>query len=472
MIKKHIMLHTLLLITLALLSACNNEDSKITDDNNSSPEQVGEKDSEQKKEVNTEETGRAVHKEKTTIIQNAPPIPSDATGFVNQLPGEFAGKEILAEDVTAKLKEEFKELPPLSENATQKELDQLFNYFYSLVSEDYPDPQNIIKKWEFGSFGNPKLPDSKYYFKENYNIEIILDSSGSMANVIDGKTRMELAKETINNFLKNVPEKANVSLRVYGHKGTGSDTDKKMSCSAIEQVYGFAPYDEQKFQKALNQFKPSGWTPIAGALKQSKEALKKFDAKNNTNLIYLVSDGIGTCDGEPVKIAKSLSKSNAQPIINIIGYQADATAQKQLQEMADVSDGVYSTVNDSAGLQEEFDRAEEVLQAWKEWKEDALQEADFADTDSYFDILGITNEWSFTTDSQQNTLYNLMYVAEEAGIINFKQQQNFQSRANKMRDIIKGFGKEIEGELKKISTDKINDLKKSINEKYNTQTQN
>src|SRR5690606_29742313 len=137
-------------------------------------------------------------------------------------------------------------LPPLPENATEEDYDKYFRYVYSKVSGDFPNPEDLISKWEFAMSGNPDLPDQKYQFKENYNIEVMLDSSGSMANVIGGKTMMELAKGAITDFLSNAPKDANVSLRVYGHKGTGSQEDKEMSCSSIEQLYGYEKYDEAK----------------------------------------------------------------------------------------------------------------------------------------------------------------------------------------------------------------------------------
>ncbi|SDQ28460.1 vWA domain-containing protein [Virgibacillus salinus] len=405
------------------------------------------------------------------ILEQVKPIPTNISGFISQQPGMFANKSVY--DNEKEVKKQLKKLPPMSENASEKELKKYLAYMYWLVAEDLPNPKDMIKKWEFSSFGNPDLPDSRYHFKENYNIEVILDSSGSMAAVTTvGKTRMELAKETINNFLKNIPEKANVSLRVYGHKGSGSDADKDMSCSAIEQVYGFAPYNANKIQQALNKFSPKGWTPIAAALKQSKEALKQFEAKNNSNLIYLVSDGVSTCDGDPVKVAKSLSNSNAKPVINIIGYQADGKAQEQLQKMAEASNGVYTTANDQNELEEEFDRAEEVLELWKEWKEDALQDLDAMSVNNGFDIMELSNNWHFRSLSQGNHLLATINLAEEAGIVTFEQEQKLQKRAHKVNDMVKQLDGEIEENLKNISTENIKKTKKSINEKFNKQTQN
>ncbi|WP_029191178.1 hypothetical protein [Ornithinibacillus scapharcae] len=60
-----------------------------------------------------------------------------------------------------------------------------------------------------------------------------------MGAYIGDKTMMQIAKESIKDFLEQVPEEANVSLRVYDHKGSSSNSDKELSCSTIEQLYGY-----------------------------------------------------------------------------------------------------------------------------------------------------------------------------------------------------------------------------------------
>jgi hypothetical protein len=99
--------------------------------------------------------------------------------------------------------EKMKEAPDLAGNATDEEYDQYFKYIYSLAAEDFPDPQELIKKWEYAISGTPEATDERFQFKDNYNIEIILDSSGSMNNMVNGKSQMDLAKETINKFLSS-----------------------------------------------------------------------------------------------------------------------------------------------------------------------------------------------------------------------------------------------------------------------------
>lgn len=330
----------------------------------------------------------------------------------------------------------------------------------------------MVKKWEFASFGNPDLPDSKFHFKENYNVEIILDSSGSMGFASNNGTRMEVAKDSINRFLSEVPEEANVSLRVYGHEGTGDDSDKEMSCDSIEQVYGFESYDEGEFQNALDQFQPSGWTPLADALEKSQEALNEFDAENHTNLIYVVSDGIETCNGDPVKVAESLSDSNAQPIINIIGFQTDAKAQKQLEEMADVSNGIFTSAQNEEDLQEEFDRAEEILKAWEDWKSDAMKDLDAAKVDNTFDIMAFHNDWSSITQSMENEMDRFTNIAENLGYFTLDQKKLLQEKMESKMEEIAQAGDQLERDLEELSKQKIEEAKTSVEEKYNKHTEN
>ncbi|WP_139343332.1 VWA domain-containing protein [Virgibacillus siamensis] len=466
----------IVILLFTLLAACgdsgnNNAKSEI--------DKQEEKEGNQNKKVNSitsndknEKEDKPAESEPTEKVKlkDLLPIPTDVEGLAKQTAGPFGGDKKNIYDLEQKIKKKFEKLGPMSKNPTDKEYRKYLRFMYWLVSENYPNPQDMIKKWEFASFGNPDLPDAKFHFKENYNVEIILDSSGSMANPAGNGTRMDVAKESINAFLSQLPEEANVSLRVYGHKGTGSEGDKEMSCNAIEQVYGFDSFKEGKFQKALDKFQPSGWTPLAGALKQSKKALSKFDTKKNTNLIYVVSDGIETCGGNPVKVAKSLANSNAKPIINIIGFQTDAEAQRQLEKMAEVSGGIFATADNEKELQEEFKRAKEVLEAWEEWKEDALKDVDYIEVENSFDIMGLHNDWYFTTLGTSNNLNSLANVMKDIGIITHDQKMELKDRVDDIIDEIDETVDELEVTLKEISEQKITEMKKSINERFENET--
>ena len=78
------------------------------------------------------------------------------------------------------------------------------------------------------------------------------------------------------------------------------------------------------------------------------------------NIIYVVSDGIETCGGDPVKAAKELHQSEIQAIVNIIGFDVDNAGQRALKKVAEAGGGKYTTVNTGEDLrkhlEEEYER--------------------------------------------------------------------------------------------------------------------
>ncbi|WP_339161284.1 VWA domain-containing protein [Siminovitchia sp. FSL H7-0308] len=459
-----------LLFTFLVLAGCNAQQDVDSnkDDVKKEPVQEEAKDKGSEREKDGKQADNEEQQE--SFFSDLQEIPKNANDLINQPAGPFGDRVLDLNEDKEKIIEAIKDMPALPKEATEEDYDKYFRYVYGQVASDFPDPQDIMSKWEFAMSGNPDLPDEKYQFKENYNIEVILDSSGSMANVINGKTMMDLAKETITDFLSSAPAEANVSLRVYGHKGSGSDGDKKMSCSSIEQLYGYETYNESTFQEALKTLKPSGWTPISGALKQAREAMEAFDPKTTTNLIYLVSDGVETCDGDPVQEAKALSDSGISPIINIIGFNVDSDAQKQLKEMARIADGTYTTVNNGEELQEEFKRADEVLERWEEWKKDSIRDVDHQRVEQSFEIIGFSNNWGSKTRQQFLNLNKVLTIMKDEGKIDVHQKDELRNRNKEVDALANQIQDEIRDELDQLNVEKAEEIKKQINEKYQSNT--
>lgn len=244
-------------------------------------------------------------------------------------------------------------------NTEQAEL--YVHTMYSLLKQDITPfdkiPLQILEiggfeekeKSSIGTKGGQKNKEDS----GNYNIEILLDASGSMAGKIDGEMKMEIAKEAIQQFVSGLPESVHVSLRVYGHKGSNDEKDKAASCGAIENVYTLQKYDQTTFRQSLDGFQPVGWTPLAEAIKKSTETFQSAKT-DDKNIIYVVSDGVETCGGNPVEEAQKISHSNIKPIMNIIGFQVDNEANKQLKEIAEASKGKYVLANNAKELQDQF----------------------------------------------------------------------------------------------------------------------
>ncbi|WP_231633123.1 vWA domain-containing protein [Numidum massiliense] len=193
-----------------------------------------------------------------------------------------------------------------------------------------------------------------------------------MEEMVGNKTRIEAAKEAVLEFAKQVPEEATISMRVYGHKGSGSEADKKLSCGSSEKYYE-GNYDSEKFKNALNKVKPAGWTPIALALETVKDDIPK-----NTDdvVVYVVSDGIETCGGNPVKAAKDLVSSDIETIVNIIGFDVDNEGKNLLKKVASAGNGEFTYVDSERELKKYMrEQYEQIQKSWLEWKEEGKEQS-------------------------------------------------------------------------------------------------
>ncbi|OXT14854.1 amino acid dehydrogenase [Bacillus sp. OG2] len=345
----------------------------------------------QKQEVKKEkaDADQAVGNADNPSKLESPPLPVSLEEIFSYPEGSFSSEDLSID--TSDTEAALNAVPAVPEDASDEEIKELFGYLYSLYKMEYQDPRAIME-----SASEVEGPESEGGSQESpasFNVEIVLDASGSMANKLGSKTRMELAKESIKEFASSLPEEANISLRVYGHKGTGSDSDKKMSCSSNELVYPPQPYNEGELNSALDKFNPAGWTPLAQSLIEAQKDLAQFEGQDNKNMVYVVSDGIETCDGNPVEAAKDLKDSGVAPVVNIIGFDVKGKDQQQLEEVAKAAGGTYQNVTSQQQLQNELNKAVEESLKWRTWYyEERMNSLEDFNTQK-LDIRSIKNDW-------------------------------------------------------------------------------
>ncbi len=354
------------MLMLLLLTAACSEKPKVNDENaveetvsaESSDDDIAEDVSEEEGEVEVEAVEEVTAAPLPQSLAELEELPAGYTGFIS----------ILDEDGQKKIDELTAHLPEISGERSENELDHYYNGLLAVFQQDFKGPDELIAKLKFQSIGSPDIDNPRMQFKENMNVLVILDGSGSMGKNIGSQTQMEAAKKAIVQFVGNLPKEANVGLRVYGHKGTGSSADKEMSCSSSDLLYPLQSYEKNAFKQSLDQVKPAGWTPTELAIREAQKDLANFNGETNTNIVYLVSDGISTCDDDPVAAAKALYDSDITPIINVIGFNVDNDGQRQLKEVAKAVEGTYQDVQDAASLQKELDQANEIAKQWASWK--------------------------------------------------------------------------------------------------------
>lgn len=178
------------------------------------------------------------------------------------------------------------------------------------------------------------------------DIEFILDASGSMRAAMEGKTKMEIAKQSIKAALDSIPPDTHVALRVYAHRIEQSD--KAQSCLDTELMIPFGPLNKAAMAAKVDSIQPKGYTPIAYSLQQTE---KDFGVERESEkVIILVSDGEETCGGDPVQAVKDLIAKGFKIKVNAIGFDTDAVAQAQLKAIAQAGGGQYYDAKDSASL--------------------------------------------------------------------------------------------------------------------------
>ncbi len=196
--------------------------------------------------------------------------------------------------------------------------------------------------------------------KKNLNILVILDSSGSMAGTVDGQKKIDIAKESISKFLTSLTEDTKVGLMVYGHKGGNTEAEKTLSCNSIDLVYPLST-DKSGLENSLSSFNATGWTPIADSLKMAESVFAGLDADKNDNYIYIVSNGIETCGGDPIAAAKQINNSGIKAIVNVIGFDVDSDSAKKLESIATAGSGSFYQARNSNDLNRVFEETRSIV---------------------------------------------------------------------------------------------------------------
>ncbi len=186
--------------------------------------------------------------------------------------------------------------------------------------------------------------------QEGGRVVLVLDASGSMWGQIDGKTKMEIAKDVVGSVVGNWKPEDELGLVAYGHREKGSCTD-------IEVLREAGPLDAAAYMSAVNALNPRGKTPMTAAVRMAAESLK-FTEKKAT--VILVSDGIETCDVDPCAVAEELEKLGVNLTVHTVGFGLDNEgAVGQLKCLAEKTGGTYSTADNASELREALTRTVE-----------------------------------------------------------------------------------------------------------------
>ena len=166
---------------------------------------------------------------------------------------------------------------------------------------------------------------------------IVLDASGSMWGQIEGRPKLEIAREALGSVLAEMPPETEMGLMAYGHREKGS-------CSDIELVVAPAPGTAEAITSAANAMKFLGKTPLTEAVRQAAVELKSTEAKAT---VILITDGIETCEADPCALGAELEASGVDFTAHVVGFGLTAEEGATVACLAENTGGRYIEAKDA-----------------------------------------------------------------------------------------------------------------------------
>jgi Ca-activated chloride channel family protein len=155
---------------------------------------------------------------------------------------------------------------------------------------------------------------------------------------------MSVAKDILEDFSYWFPEDLDLALRAYGSASASIDND----CADSTLLVPFGEMNRDSIRRAVAGLRPTGQTPIAYALNQ---AGRDFGSLRDDRALVLVTDGIESCGGNPVREARELREQGI--IVHLIGFGLGGAASADgasLQAIANASGGRYVTAGSAEEL--------------------------------------------------------------------------------------------------------------------------
>ncbi|NYT78912.1 VWA domain-containing protein [Alcaligenaceae bacterium] len=169
---------------------------------------------------------------------------------------------------------------------------------------------------------------------------IVLDASGSMWGQIDGKPKLQIAREALATVLESVPADMELGLIAYGHREKGNCKDIEL---IVEPAAGTGPAIAQ----AAAKMKFLGKTPLTASVKQAAEVLRYTEEKAT---VILITDGLENCSADPCALGAELASQGIDFTAHVVGFDLTDAEGKQVACLAESTGGKYLAASNADQL--------------------------------------------------------------------------------------------------------------------------
>ena len=157
---------------------------------------------------------------------------------------------------------------------------------------------------------------------------------------IEGRSKIEIARQTLGTVLKSVPAGTELGLMVYGHREKGS-------CSDIELAVEPGADTGDAINSFVAGLSPKGKTPISHSVEQAADILKYTEDKAT---VVLVTDGLETCEADPCALASALESKGVDFTTHVVGFGLTEEEGRQVACLAQNTGGKYFQASDATQL--------------------------------------------------------------------------------------------------------------------------
>jgi len=173
-------------------------------------------------------------------------------------------------------------------------------------------------------------------------VTLVVDASNSMWAQIDGRARMDIAKEILGDALEWLPPDLGLGLRVYGHQ----HAREKRDCKDSALMVPLGSESRASIRDAIAAFKPRGQTPLGYSIEQVANDFGEFTGER---AVVLLTDGVESCGGDPVAAARALQANGPIPV-HVIGFALAEDADGSLRAIAEASGGRFIAASNAEEL--------------------------------------------------------------------------------------------------------------------------
>ncbi|SFI47811.1 vWA domain-containing protein [Jannaschia pohangensis] len=176
------------------------------------------------------------------------------------------------------------------------------------------------------------------------DLMIVFDGSGSMWGQIEGRTKIEIARETLSSVLSEAAPEQSIGFMAYGHRERGN-------CGDIETIVPSGPATQTvpAILSAAAGVTPRGKTPLTDAVRMAAEGLRYTE---EAATVVLLTDGVETCEADPCALGAELETAGIDFTAHVVGFDLAAEDEVALRCLAEGTGGLYLSAANAGQLRD------------------------------------------------------------------------------------------------------------------------